>query len=64
MTNETARLVEKTCKHTGIAVFAVEYDTARGPMRTDWTTFREEACAWGRIIRAHGYCMSAGQGPV
>lgn len=64
MTNETARLVEKTCKRTGIVTFAVEYETARGAMRTCWTTFREEACVWGRIIRQHGYCMSAGQYPL
>jgi hypothetical protein len=59
-----ATLVEKTCKYTGKLVWAVEYEENGRLMRSNWTTFREEACVWGRIIREHGYCTSARAGRV
>jgi hypothetical protein len=58
MTN--AALISKTDRHSGKEVFAVTYTDKSGKlMQTIFTTIREEACAWGRIIREHGYCMSA-----
>lgn len=55
-----AALVEKTDRHTGKQVWAVTYTDRTGrPMHTLWTTIREEACAWGGIIREHRHCMSA-----
>lgn len=45
--------------------FAVEFETAKGRMyRTLWTSFRDEACTWGRTIEAHRWCMSARPTPV
>jgi hypothetical protein len=56
----TAALIEKTDRHTGKRVYAVTFTDRTGrAMQTLWTTFREEACVWGRIIRQHGYCMSS-----
>jgi hypothetical protein len=59
-----ARMIQKTDKRHGIECFAVEYEVNGRTMRTCWTTIREEACVWGRIIRQHGYCMSAGGYPI
>jgi len=60
-----AALTEKTDRHTGKSVWAVTYTDETGrKMHTLWTTIRDEACAWGRIIREHGYCMSARPFPV
>lgn len=39
--------------------FAVRYIVKGAVMQTLFTSFRDEAIAWGRIIRETGYCMSA-----
>jgi hypothetical protein len=57
-----AKLISNSTHVNGkfVETFAVEYKTPRGlTFRTLFTKSREEACAWGRIIRHHGYCASA-----
>ena len=55
-----ASLINKTDRHTGKEVYAVTYTNESGrKMHTLWTTYRDEACRWGKIIQQHGYCMSA-----
>jgi ribosomal protein L35AE/L33A len=44
--------------------YAVAFEQHGKPYISRWTSFREEACMWGRIIRQHGYCMSAGRYPL
>ena len=56
-----AKLANKFDRHTGREVWAVEFTDKHGhEMRTKWTTIREEACAWGRIIRDHGWSTEGG----
>jgi hypothetical protein len=60
-------LIKKMTKHRKIPipVWCVEFHDAKGRhMRTEWTQYLQEACAWGIIIRDHGWCASARPGPV
>lgn len=69
MTDNQARLIETTDKRSGKACFAVAYISNSVPYRgqqvqTQWTTYRGEACNWGKVIRDHGYCMSGKEFPA
>jgi len=60
-------LVKKMSKYSDkpIPVWAVEFKAKDGrEMRTEWTQYLQEACAWGIIIREHGWCASANPGPI
>ena len=39
--------------------YAVEFEIHGKPYITKWTSSREEACVWSRIIQQHGYSITA-----
>lgn len=56
MANTTVTLITKNDKRTDTPCWAVEFINAQGQtMRTSWTTYRNEAIAWGRNVQMTGW---------
>jgi hypothetical protein len=57
------KLVAKLNKYSGKMNWAVEFEHRGRPYSTSYTSIEEEAKAWGRIIRDHGWSIEGHCGP-